>query len=390
MAYLLEFPPSTLPDDIRAPPYVMFGINGISAVELLPRRIPLNMVLYFAPKLAQWVLPAPNKLPPAVAQGVLHTPHVGIDILLDIGPASLQRIIFKMMQTVGYVVPKRLFQHAPSLMTSISIHQTWQLLELPPAGLDGLLMHMQARLMSGTHVAFTELRELWAYFPADHILLRLAAMNFVQAYIAWYYNRDDFASIRHWYLSTKERYEVFKAAEDQYPEFGKRSFPLKGHVNSGNADSRLKAKELDQALVERMDKLEARTKSKKPRRLSAENVKRKLDVTTTRQSLKIKVKSLADARDGADTIEMGIMSSLLDDALRKVQEERGAEDEEKGELESEDVDEKKKAESAAIDEKKKCDAEKDDGGMEQEARGTDNACSDKKESLQPAPSAQPD
>lgn len=383
MAYLLEFPPGTLPDDIRAPPYVILGINGTSAVELLLPHIPLNMVLHFAPKLAQWVLPPPKNLPPPVAQDILRTPHVGIDIHLDIGPASLQRIIFKMMQTAGFAVPKNLFQHAPSLITSISIRKTWQLLELPPAGLDGLFIHIQTRLMSGAPVTFTEIRELWGHFPADHIVLRLAANNFVQSHIAWYYNRDEFSNIRHWYLSTKERYEVFKAVEDQFPEFGKRSFPLQRHVNSDDAEIRRKAREQDQALVDRMEKLEARSKIKKPRKLSVGGMQKKPDSTTTSKSLKVKVKTLADAKNGADTIEMGIMSSLLDDALRKVQEERKAEDkedEEKRELESEKKGENKKRESHV----------KNDRSMDHESDTKDN--SEKDETLRPTifdPSAQP-
>jgi hypothetical protein len=74
MSYLLQFPPSTLPDKILGPPFVIFGINGVSVVDKLPARSPLNAVLHFIPKLAQYVLPAPENLPPDVAQGALRTP----------------------------------------------------------------------------------------------------------------------------------------------------------------------------------------------------------------------------------------------------------------------------------------------------------------------------
>jgi hypothetical protein len=63
MAYLLEFPPSMLPDDIRKPPYIIFGIKGESVVAMLPKLIPLNAVLRFIPNLAQYVVPAPENLP---------------------------------------------------------------------------------------------------------------------------------------------------------------------------------------------------------------------------------------------------------------------------------------------------------------------------------------
>lgn len=372
MAYLLEFPPSTPPNDIRKPPYVIFGINGNKAIEL-PPRIPLNLVLHFASKLAQWVLPLPDNLPPAVAQGVLRTPHVGIDIHLDIGPASLQRIILKMMQAGGFVVPKNKFLHAPSLITSMSICKTWRLLELPSAGLDGLLIHIQAHLMTGPPVTLTEIRTFWDHFPADHIILGLAANNLIQAQIEWHYSREEFSPIRHWYLSTKERYHVFKAAEDQFPEFGKQlqaGFRKFEHVDSEDVESRRKAREQQEQGEARMNELEAKkaeakkTKAKASRKSSADslestrnsedlkiavmhryealnaedaaNAKTAKDLlkekakgmTTIRRSTKIKVKPTGDKKDGSETIEMGIMSSLLDVALKKVQEERDAKDEE--------------------------------------------------------------
>jgi hypothetical protein len=334
MAYLLEFPPSTLPEDIRAPPYAIFAINGISVTQHLPGRMPLNMVLHFAPKLAQWVLPAPENLPPQVAQGVLRTPYFGIDILVEIGPASLQRIIFKMMQTAGFAVPKNLFQHKPSLTTSISIRRTWQVLELPPAGLDALLIHMQTTLMIGPPVTFTEIRELWAHFPVDHIILRLAANNFVQAHIELFYGRDEFSAIRKWYTSSAERHKVFKAAEDQFPAFGKTrtgSFPSRGRINNNATESKQKAREQEEfiaaqeATAKRLEALEKRNAIKGPRRMSMDDMRQSKPNQTVRKSMKAS-RSILDITDEKASVEMGIMNALLDDALRKVQEQRDAED----------------------------------------------------------------
>jgi hypothetical protein len=322
MAYLLEFPPSTLPDDIRAPPYVIFGIRGQSIVEILPRRVPLNAILHFAPKIAQWMLSAPENLPSEVAQGVQHTPFIGIDIQLDIGPASFQRIISKILQSAGLSVPKHSFQHPPSLITSISIRKTWFLFELPRAGLDGLHIHMQTRLMMGAPVTFVEMQELWAEFPADSAMLRVMAINFVQSHIALHYSRHEFSAVRNWYLSTKERYGVFKAAEDQFPEYGKRLAFNPGEivvVNKNASESRRRAGEQDeaaadeaavqQAMSRRMEMLERRKAIKDSRKLSMNDM---LGERTTRKSLKWK--SAPDLRDGA-----------LSDALRKVQLEREAE-----------------------------------------------------------------
>jgi hypothetical protein len=322
MAYLLEFPPSTLPDDIRAPPYVIFGVRGQSVVEQLPRRIPLKAILHFVPKLAQWILPAPENLPLEVVQGVQHTPFVGIDIQLDIGPASFQRIIFKILQSAGLTVPKHLYQHPPSLITSISIRKTWFLLELPRAGLDGIHIHMQTRLMMGAAVTFVEIQELWTEFPADSDMLRLTAINFVQSHIALQYSRHEFSAIRNWYLSTKERYKVFKTAEDQFPEYGKRLASNPGEmvvVNKNALEMERRAREqeeladdeaaVQQAIARRMEMLERGKAIKGPRKISMADV---VGDKTVRRSLKCK--SAPDLKDVA-----------LSEALRKVQLEREAE-----------------------------------------------------------------
>jgi hypothetical protein len=331
MAYLLEFPPSTLPDNICAPPYVIFGINGQSVVNQLPPRIPLNAVLHFAPKLAQWILPAPENFPPKVAQGVQRTPFVGIDIRLNIGPASLQRIIFKILQSAGLSVPKHLFLHPPSLITSISIRRTWLLLELPRAGLDGLHIHIQTRLMMGPPVTFAEMKELWADFPAESDMLRVMAINFVQSHIALYYGRDEFSAIRHWYLSTKERYKVFKAAEDQFPDFGKKlsiSPTRSVQVNNNVLESKRKAKVKEEvaidelatqeALARKMNTFEKKKAVQGPRQMSTEDIRTFTGETTIRKSLKWR--SAPDLK--GQTGSMDGMSALLSEALRKVQLER--------------------------------------------------------------------
>lgn len=376
MAYLLEFPPSMLPADIRTPPYVIFAIMGTSVTQHLPQRIPLSMVLHFAPKLAQWVLPAPENLPPAVAQGTLRTPYVGIDIRLDIGPASLQRIMSKMMQTAGFAVPKTLFQHKPSLTTSISIRRTWQMLELAPAGLDALLIHIQTTLMTGSPVTvtFTEMRELWEHFPAAHVILRLAAINFVQAHIELFYSRDEFVAIRKWYTSDVERHAVFKVAEDQFPAFGKtrtNSFPFRSRINSNATESKRKAREKEkqemateqEAIAKRMEALEKRNAIKGPRKMSMDDMKKNKSHQTVRKSMKVS-RSMPDFAD-EEKFEMGVMNALLDDALRKVQEKREAED-------------------AADDEKEKlASASKDDCAAEGELMDA-KVGDEKMEMLQPA------
>jgi hypothetical protein len=345
MAYLLEFPPTTLPDNIRKPPYVIFGIKGVSVVDKLPVRIPLNTVLHFIPKLAQYVLPPPENLPSDVAHDVLRTPYIGIDIPLDIGIASFQRIMLKVMQSAGITVPNHQFQHPPLTITSISIRKTWLLLSLPPAGLDGLLIYLQTRLMMGSPVTFTEIKELWTAFPSDSDMLRVMAVNFVQSHIALYYRIEEFSAIRTWYSINRERRRVFKAAENQFPDFGRMvSFRSAERVMVNRlplAESRRNLKEREEfaaeeaaafaAINKRLDALEEETKGQKStKKTSLDELKKH---QTMRKSMKWK--STADMKD--DTACMDEMSVKLTSALRKVQLEREAESKNVVQEESEEM-----------------------------------------------------
>lgn len=299
MAYL-EFPPTTLPSGVCEPPYVIFGIGGRSVDNKLPARIPLKAVLHFVPKLAEWVLPAPEDLPSEVAKGVLRTPYVGLDIPLDVGVASLQRIILKILQSSGMAVPKHQFQYPPLIITTISIRKTWLLFELHPAGLDAVLIHLQTLLMTGSPVSPMELQELFAAFPPDSSILRLAAINFVQSYLALRYTSMDFLNIRQWSQADKVRYAPFKAAEEQYPEFGNMDSvqkTAKEHMDRLATETPLRVEELRKAAAKaeasRIVALEkaAATSSKKK---SLEDMKPN---STIRKS--VKWKATSDLKDDA-------------------------------------------------------------------------------------------
>jgi hypothetical protein len=340
MAYLLKFPASTLPDNIYAPPFVIFGINGSSVVDKLPSRIPLNAVLHFIPKLAQYVLPAPESLPPKVAQGVLHTPYVGIDICLDIGIASLQRIILKVLQSAGRAIPKEQLQRPPSIITSISIRKTWLLFELPPAGVDGLLIHLQTLLMTGPAVTITEMKELWNAFPSDSDMLRVTAINFVQAHICLHYTREEYAEIRSWYMSTKERRKVFRAAEAMYPEFGKTRLirsDSQVRVNGFAAESRktigkedlaaLRAEILEEVKKEMKEEIEALERKKEKKDIEAlekKEVKKNsrgasMDEGKTNSTIRKSTKWRSSEMLAFKAGSMEDVSNKLSDALRKLE-----------------------------------------------------------------------
>lgn len=225
MAYLLEFRPSKLPANILAPPYVILGIQGESVAEMLPPQIPLNAVLHFIPKLVQFVLPQPTNLPPKVAQGALRVPRVGLDIRLDIGIASLQRIILKVLQSAGRPVSNCAFRLPPSTITSLSVRKTWLLFELPRAGLHGLYVHLQSHLMAGAPVNFEQMETLWAAFPPESDMLRAMFVNFIQSHLMFHYSRAEFQTIQKWYLIDTTRRRLFESIVARFPAFGKLPLP---------------------------------------------------------------------------------------------------------------------------------------------------------------------
>ncbi|KAH7073941.1 hypothetical protein BKA63DRAFT_567105 [Paraphoma chrysanthemicola] len=220
MSYLLEFPPSTLPPNVRSPPFVIFAINGVSIRHILPQFIPLAAVLHFIPKLADFVVTMPD-LPPDLAKAVLATPLVGLNIQLSVGVASVQRIVLKIMQAAGFTVPQHMYTHPPSLTTAISLLNTWKLFELPAAGIDNLITHVHFLLIHGPPITLTLLQHIFNTFPPNHAIPLLCAQNFVDAHCTLHYSLAEFTAIRRWYRQDPERKKVFVQQEKKNPEFGK-------------------------------------------------------------------------------------------------------------------------------------------------------------------------
>lgn len=221
MSYLLELPMRPLPYNVRSPPYVIIGIRGKEIVSDLPPRIPLNVVLHFAPKLQQWVLPPPRttNLPWPVARFALRTPYIGIDILSDdIEPEGLKWITKRMLQASGCVRHKDQPIIHPSLLTSISIRKTWLALELPLAGIQSLDMHIHSRLMLDRAVTLPEMEAIWEAFPHGSDIVRAMGLNFVRSQLKSSYTHDEFSAMQDWYVKSEERCQFFKSLRDYFPD----------------------------------------------------------------------------------------------------------------------------------------------------------------------------
>lgn len=344
MAYLLDFPPSKLPSDILAPPYVIIGIQGESVAEMLPPRIPLKAVLHFIPSLAQFVVPAPEDLPLKIAQGALREPRIGLDIRLDIGVASLQRIIVKVLQSAGRMMSKKVFQSPPSTLTALSIRRTWLLFELPRAGLDSLLVHLQTYLMAGPPIRLAEMEALWDTFPPDSDMLRAMVVNFIQAHVVWHYSRAEFLAIQTWYQSDDTRHALFETIQDEFPAYGELPLPLLPSTSKQTnmdfeevreaADKERaellaqKAAEDKAAALKAMEKMvkdsiqasQKRKSAMKSRKMSMEDLG---PCTTISKSMGRRFESTWESRAKLPTMEE--MTAQLSDALHKVEVERESE-----------------------------------------------------------------
>ncbi|KAH7392935.1 hypothetical protein BKA66DRAFT_386825, partial [Pyrenochaeta sp. MPI-SDFR-AT-0127] len=271
-----------LPNGIRSPPYVVFGIRGKEIVSELPPRIPLNVVLHFTPKLRQWVLPPPKTtlLPWSIARFALHTPYIGIDILSDdIEAVGLKWILNRMLQASGCVPPKNQVLLHPALFISVSIHKTWLALELPISGIQGLDMQIQTRLMFGATVTFAEMIAIWESFPHESNIVRAMGLNFVHSHINLEYTYREFSAVRDWYLQSRERYGFFKSLQDQFPEFEKvQDIALKVAEEMGTAASAGKTRVVDvKAIDERNTRIYETLGSTRSRKVSPEGSKQRHD-----------------------------------------------------------------------------------------------------------------
>ena len=222
MSYQLDFPMTQLPHDAHVPPYVQFGIQGVDVSPRLPPKIPLKVVLHYAPKLSQWLLPpeAMTRLSCPATQVSLRIPYVSIDIRSpDVDARGLRWILSRMLQVSGLTNPASLFLIHPTILTSVSIHRTWLALDLAPGGIANLQAHIQARLMAGPAVTLAEMEILWDTFPKTSDIVRAMAHNYVRSQINFDYSQAEIRAIEKWYSAINLRRFFFRSVERQYPEF---------------------------------------------------------------------------------------------------------------------------------------------------------------------------
>lgn len=222
MSHLLEFPSAAcFPCDVSAPPYALFGIYGSDMTSSLPPRIPLKLVLYFAPALRRWVLPNPDptSIPHAVIRQSLRTPYVGVDIQAPVDIAGLSWIIMHILHLGACRLPKETHGVHPDLATSISIHNAWLALELPVEGLHALHTHVYSQLIyNEPPVSIWSMNLLWNAFPAGSEIIQAMGLNFIRGHVNMEYTASQSLKIIAWFQSTPERYALFNSLRYAMPE----------------------------------------------------------------------------------------------------------------------------------------------------------------------------
>ncbi|KAH6642677.1 hypothetical protein C7974DRAFT_328219, partial [Boeremia exigua] len=223
MSYMLEFPPGPpLPQSIDSPPYVVFAINGTDVTPSLPPRIPLKLVLHFAPALQKWVLPTPEPayLPPDAVRQDLQTPQIGIDVQARIETVGLVWVITCMLQRSGRTAPFNTLSLHPDLDTSLAIHDAWLALGLPRAGLDALHTHLHVQLMMRVSpVSLWDVQMIWHTFPHNSQIVRAMGINFIEGLINQEYKLETSLAILAWMRSTPELTAFLKYIQDAVPKF---------------------------------------------------------------------------------------------------------------------------------------------------------------------------
>lgn len=221
MSNLLEFPPCKLPYSTRSPPHTVFAISGFE-IDNLPPHIPLNMVLHFAPKFRDWLLPAPSaaRLPKSLCRLALRKPFTGIDICCDgVTALGLKWVIRTMLQASGLAHSLSTFPALPSLRVAVSIYRTWIALELPVAGAANLVTHIQTQLMIGAQVTVWDMDAIWAAFPHHSSVVRTMGMNFIRSYINADYSSAELLAITDWCLENDERRVFIDLLGHMIPKF---------------------------------------------------------------------------------------------------------------------------------------------------------------------------
>jgi hypothetical protein len=201
----------------------MFGIQGKEVTSHLPKHIPLGIVISFAPKLAQWLLmpPDPAMFPKEFNNQMLREPHVGINVGIPVEVTSLNWIVKAMLQAAGVIQPREAFVIQPNLVVSVNIHKTWLALGLPVAGLEGLHMHMQARLSLGALLKQADMKMLWENFPSTSNIVHTMVVNYFRGVEGLEYMNDDIAEVVHWYRHSKECDDYFQRVGKDFATYDK-------------------------------------------------------------------------------------------------------------------------------------------------------------------------
>ncbi|KAF2119039.1 hypothetical protein BDV96DRAFT_684649 [Lophiotrema nucula] len=209
MPFMLGFPPKPHSVDLLSPPHVVFGICGVNVFTKLPSRIPYNMVVHYAPKFKEWVLPQPQNLPKSAAHRALRQPYVGINILENIDVEALRWIICTMLEQSGANMSTRCFGTTPDFYTAIKVLRAWTVLDLPVAGTDSIRTYVLMELVTGPPISADKLALIWDNFDRFSDVVLQAADNFIEHHTAGSYMERESTEILVYIASDQDRRDFF-------------------------------------------------------------------------------------------------------------------------------------------------------------------------------------
>ncbi|KAF2502883.1 hypothetical protein BU16DRAFT_21786 [Lophium mytilinum] len=179
MSYYLEFPASVypLPTNIMAKPYAHISIGTRDISSLLPKLIPIPMLLHFAPALQKFL--GPPEPADSLTNRILK-PHQRLTFPQgSVGRYGVEDIIKRMMQIAGGYTPSLFKPPRPNLDAAVLVLEAWMIFGQKAVGSVQLRDYILSRLYAGPVDAY-DIKAIWEHFHHDSDLAEAMISNVVE------------------------------------------------------------------------------------------------------------------------------------------------------------------------------------------------------------------
>ncbi|OCL04123.1 hypothetical protein AOQ84DRAFT_380920 [Glonium stellatum] len=191
MSFMLQFPPSTfpVPTNIDRRAYADIFIGNINISQKIPR-IPLAMLLHFAPNLAKYLESVTMQSGAPHNDRCLNLPNESAEIY------GIQVIISRMLQLSGIASPPII--HEPNtIIGAIRILRAWRLFGIDMKGASSIHTRILAVLWLHT-IKNNEVEAIWEYFEKDNPIVNAMIQNIVNNCALGEINGVEYTKIRYY------------------------------------------------------------------------------------------------------------------------------------------------------------------------------------------------